>query len=267
MKKSRLAGASAAAVAPVRQNPLDRYFSILEIVAAHPGLNATEVAELSGLPFPTAHRLLQGLRKAGLLNGGDRRTGHELGTRLLRLLQTGSDDSWIHITAQKKLDEVASDLSETCYLAKLVHNRVISVAWAAPANGLRGHVVPGLSQPLHAAACSKAILAHQSESFVRSILPNPLPKLAANTKTRLADVLAELELVRRQGFATCISENEPGITAIACPVEIHGTGVLYSIGVMILGDQLPEARLHVPTEVLKQAAAFLATSVSRQALT
>jgi DNA-binding IclR family transcriptional regulator len=244
-----------------RQMPLERYFTILEKVAAHPGVSATEVAELCRFPFPTAHRLIQGLRKAGLLTGGEKRKGYALGTRLLRLLQAGSDESWIQITAQKTLDELAERLGETCYMAKLVDGRVISVAWAAPASGLRGYVMPGLSQPLHAAACAKAILAYHPWEHVRSMLPEPLPKLCISTKTRYEDVLAEMKTVKTRGFATCINENELGVTAIACPVFLAGIGVMYSVGVMALGDHLLRRRIQEVAGVLRSTATELAASV------
>ncbi|MGA2795876.1 MAG: IclR family transcriptional regulator C-terminal domain-containing protein [Roseiarcus sp.] len=243
-----------------RQAPLERYFSILEKVAAHPGLTAAEAANLCSLPFPTAYRLIQGLRQAGLLTGG-RREGYKLGNRMLRLLQTGADDSWIRITAQKKLDEVAGRIGETCYLAKLVDKRIVSVAWAAPPSGLRGYVMPGLSQPLHAAACAKAILAHHPAEFVRSILPDPLPKICVNTKTRREEVLAEMKAIKRRGFATCVDENEAGVTAIACPIQIAGVGVIYSIGVMALSDRLHDLRLKEVANILECAASDLSLSV------
>jgi DNA-binding IclR family transcriptional regulator len=242
-------------------SPLERYVSLLERIAAHPDVGTPELAKLSGLPFPTTHRLLHGLRKAGLVIGGEKRAGFKLAPRLLRLLQTGSDDSWIRITAQKILDEVAERLGETSYLAKLVDDRVVSVAWAAPADGLRGHVVPGLSQPLHAAACAKAILAHQPTERVRLLLAGPLPKLCVNTKTSRGEVMVELEAVAAQGYATCINENEMGVTAIACPIRLADIGVIYSIGVMSLGTRFPERQVLEAAEILKLAAELLATSV------
>jgi DNA-binding IclR family transcriptional regulator len=242
------------------QSPLDRYFSILEIVASHPGASVPEIAELSGLPFPTAHRLLKGLRAEGLLVG-DKRKAHELGPRLLRLLQAGTDEPWIRITGQKILDQVAQSVAITSYLAKLRHDQVVSVAWATPAGGLKGYVIPGLAQPLHAAACAKAILAEHDEPFVRSLIKDPLQKLAPNTLTRYEDLLAELKTTKTQGYATCINENEPGITAIACPILLPRTGVMYSIGVMALSDQVRQKQFAEIASILQQAAAELATTV------
>jgi DNA-binding IclR family transcriptional regulator len=243
-----------------KQSPLARYFSILEIVAAHPGSSVQEIADLAGVPFPTAHRLIQGLRSEGLLVG-DKRKPIELGPRLLRLVQGGSDQAWIRIAGQKMLDRVSAAVMETSYLAKLQLDQVVSAAWAAPANGLKGYVIPGLTQPLHAAASSKAILAQHDEAFVRKIVMEPLPKLAANTLTSVEDLLAELETVRKRGYATCVSENEPGVTAIACPLLLPRIGGMYSIGVMALSQQIPPQRFDDIANVLRNAAAELASMV------
>jgi DNA-binding NarL/FixJ family response regulator len=86
------------------------------------------------VPFPTAHRLIQGLRSEGLLVG-DKRKPIELGPRLLRLVQGGSDQAWIRIAGQKMLDRVSAAVMETSYLAKLQLDQVVSAAWAAPADG------------------------------------------------------------------------------------------------------------------------------------
>lgn len=247
-----------------KENPLERYFSILEAVAAHPAASVAEIADVCALPLPTAHRLILSLKSSGLLAAGDKRRGIELGSRLLRLLQSGSEDAWIKIIVQKALDGIAEEISETSYFAKLQNDEVISIAWATPPTGLKGHVIPGLSQPLHAAACAKAILAHQNPERVRQMLSGPLPKLSINTKTSLKDVLAEHEDVRESGFATCVNENETGVVAVACPVVTPGIGTIYSIGVMSLSDRWTPERTSTAVKLLQEAAAEVSRSIIRE---
>jgi len=88
-----------------------------------------------------------------------------------------------------------------------------------------------------------------------------LPKLAANTLTSVEDLLAELETVRKRGYATCVSENESGVTAIACPLLLPRVGGMYSIGVMALSRQIPPQRFDEIADVLRNAAADLASMV------
>ena len=85
-----------------------------------------------------------------------------MSSRITCLVQTERASS-----SEALLAGTAARLDETCYLTKLIGGRVISVAWATTSDGLKAYVVPGLSQPLHAAASAKAILAFQSSSFVK----------------------------------------------------------------------------------------------------
>jgi DNA-binding IclR family transcriptional regulator len=52
-----------------KQTPLERYLSILETIAASSSeLIAADIAGHSGLPVATTHRMLQTMRRAGLVD-------------------------------------------------------------------------------------------------------------------------------------------------------------------------------------------------------
>ena len=242
----------------MKQSPLDRYFNVLETIAGIPVSRLSDLANSCRLPISSTHRVVTTLIEAGLVVSPNKdRSSYELGPRLLRLVHAGSDDAWVKIVGQKRLDELAARLGETCYMTKLIGSQIISVAWATPPDGLKAYVVPGLSQPLHAAASAKAILAFQSRSFVRKLLVEPLPKLCTNTKTRIEDVLEEMAEVRRRGFATCVNENEAGIAAIACPIYLAGGEVIHSIGVTGVAERFPRTRIEEHAKDLKEIAAAL----------
>lgn len=246
----------------MKQSPLDRYFTVLEIIAGNPTSRLSDLAKSCRLPISSAHRVVTTLIESGLVVSPNKgRKGYELGPRLLRLVHTGSDDAWVKIVGQKCLDELAARLDETCYLTKLIGGRVISVAWATTSDGLKAYVVPGLSQPLHAAASAKAILAFQSSSFVRNLLVEPLPKLCTDTKISIEDVLDEMAKVRRRGFATCVNENKSGIAAIACPIHLAGGEVIHSIGVTGVAERFPRARIEELAKDLKETATVLSCTL------
>ena len=81
--------------APPSGGPIERYFAIMEtVVAAGQGINLTEVASITRLPKPTAHRLLNSLVEIGALELSDNRTKLFLpGPRLWRMLQLGANPS------------------------------------------------------------------------------------------------------------------------------------------------------------------------------
>lgn len=221
-------------------SPLERYFGVLESIAASVnGRSVSEIAETCDLPIGTAHRLLQNLQQAELVTSvGSKRKDYRLGNRLLRLLHAGSDTAWLTISAQPILDRLANEMADTCYLARLVGHQVVSIAWAAPMDGLRGYVVPGHMLAPHVAASAKAILAFQPQALVDKAVSAPLPKLTAKTKTKRKDIDKDYRSVRENGFATCWNEMEIGLGAIAVPIHLPDIGVIYSIGTAGLIDRL-----------------------------
>ncbi|MBZ7924166.1 helix-turn-helix domain-containing protein [Ensifer adhaerens] len=236
--------------------PLERYIRILESIAVSQACNVSEISQTCDLPIGTAHRLMQNLLQSGLIvAGGGKQKEYQLGQRLLRLIHAGSNSVRLAIAVQPILDELANRLSYTCFLTRLVGHKVISVAWAAPGDGLHGYVVPGHTLAPHVAASAKAILAFQSKDIVDKALSGPLPKLTESSKIDRADIEREYEQVRLSDYATCWNEMENGLGAIAVPVPLPMVGVAYSIGTAGLIDRLVQRPEQETVEILRSAVA------------
>jgi DNA-binding IclR family transcriptional regulator len=236
-------------------SPLERYFSALESIAASvDGRSVSDIAESCDLPIATAHRLLQNLQQAGLVaSSGTKRRDYRLGKRLLRLLHAGSDTAWLTISAQPILDKLANEMADTCYLARLVGHEVVSVAWAAPSEGLRGYVIPGHTLAPHVAASAKAILAFQAQELIDRALAGPLVKLTTKTRTRREEIDKDYRAVRENGYATCWDEMEVGLGAIALPIPLPDIGVVYSLGTAGLIDRLTRRPVTATVDLLRAA--------------
>lgn len=235
--------------------PLERYLKIIEVVAGSPeGLNLTDIAGMTGLPMATVHRLTRALLETGVLRA-DRYPGKTLlpGGRLWRILYLGLSRDTVSNYAQLVCDELASRLEETSYVAALMNREVCTLARCVPEEGYRLHVIPGRDLPLHAASAAKAILAYQTAELLETIYPEPLPRLTARTKTSPAACLAELEGVKRLGFAQCDREIEDNVIAYACPVQLPQAGVLYSVGVTGPYSRLKKRQPEVYRQALIQA--------------
>lgn len=239
--------------------PLDRYLSILELVAAsHRGLTLSEITTLLELPKPTGHRLVAALREAEALETTDvRHKTFVLGRRLQRILALSQDDRIINNCSQLVCDELATQLKETCYVVRLCSESTETVTVATTPHGYRLHVVPGKELPLHAAATAKALLAFQDEQSQRRYLSGNLTRFTKHTKTKVKDVLAELRQVRSLGYAACVREIEPDVLAFSCPV-LMPAGVLYSVGVTGPCTRLEVRPTEYWIEALRRGAAKLA---------
>lgn len=76
----------------------------------------------------------------------------------------------------------------------------------------------GGEYPLHCTAPGKAILAHLGPAAVAALIKNGLPRLTERTVVTAAALRAELERVRRHGYATDHEEFGRGILCVAAPV-------------------------------------------------
>lgn len=226
---------------------LARYATVLEaLAAASGGLSLIEVVQATGLPRGTVHRLLGALRAVGYIAPRDGRKVYVLGPRLLRLLHQGTAPAAVSALAQPILAGLVARFRETAFLAKLVGAEVQSAAMAVPEGDGQSYVQPGRVMPVHAAASAKAILAFQDEALIGEALSRPRARYTDNTRLAVAEVRADLGRVRRQGFAVCDEELDPGVLSYACPVHLEGAGVLYSIGLVGLSQRLgshPEAEI------------------------
>lgn len=231
--------------------PLERYFRILELLAAFPeGLSLMEVARMLGLPKATAHRLLAGLQKSQLVSLAGSGSTYVLAERMRRLALLSVDESFVATFTGALLRDLSAEIGETCYVARLEGVQVRSIAMESPDAPWRGFVLPGKAMQPNATACSKAILAFQDDETVERALAGRIIRLTEHTKTRPAAIKAELARVRELGYATCIGEVDEALAAVAVPVDVPPLGVAYSLGVVgplpritrLIADDIP-ARL------------------------
>lgn len=219
---------------PSKLPPLERYFRILEMLAACPdGLAVTEIGKVLMLPKATAYRLLVALQRSDLVaatNGG--RARFQLADRVKRLayLSVGSD-ALVSLT-RSVLEDFSKQSGETCYLCRLEGTIVRSIAVASPEATWRGYVLPGRELRSYATAGAKAIMAFQTPELIERALSSGIAALTKYTKTDRAAILKEYESIRKTKFATCIKEVEEEVAAFAVPITLDPLGVQYSVGVM-----------------------------------
>jgi DNA-binding IclR family transcriptional regulator len=214
--------------------PLERYISVLELIAAFPGeLTAADAAHALQLPKSTTHRLLRVLARSGLIEGGDNRDrALSLGNRLTRLVYAAGHADWIEAAVSPTLLQATAKFANaSVFVSRLAGHRVFVVASAAGDPRWRSYVVPGQELPPHAASSAKVILAHQSNDVVSAALDRPLEAFTRNTVTDRKAVLQELGEIRNLGFAVCNECIHEGMSALSVPIHIPMDGVVYSVGI------------------------------------
>ncbi len=212
---------------------------MLDVLAAVPGgMTLTEIMHATRLPRGTVHRLIGALREVGYIESSNGRKIYVLGARLLGMLHLGTADGEIAQVVQPILDGLVKCYGETAFLAKLSGFEVRSVAIAVPSGEDQSYVRPGRIMPVHATASAKAICAHQDKTLIDDLLSRPLEPFTDKTLVTDKRIRDELNRVQSLGYAICDDELDPGVFSYACPVEINGIGVIYSVGLVGLTERL-----------------------------
>ena len=233
---------------------VDNALTLLAAFRERPSLAVKEGAELLGVAPSTAHRLLATLQAHGFVSQdpGTRRYG--AGPRLLDVALSSLDRVDVRQVARPHLRALAADIRETCSLAVAEGDQVRFIDSAEGPELVRVANRTGDVRPAHLTSVGKVMLAGLSEAELRRVYPDErLPGLTpGSTRSRRA-LLADLEQVRADGFATSFEESATGLSAVGVPISDRRGNVLAAIGVSV-----PSVRLD-----LQRAGQIAATAARR----
>jgi DNA-binding IclR family transcriptional regulator len=214
---------------------------------AHRDQSLSQIARRAGLPLSTTHRLVTELTDWGALRRRSSGT-YVVGRRLWRI--------GLLSPAQTGLREVASPFLHDIYAATLatVHLAVRDGLEALYLDRLSGSAsVPVVSRigsrlPLHATGVGKVMLAHAPDDVVASVLGR-LTKITPYTLTQPGLLLAQLERVRREGYAQTVEEMSLGACSLAVPIRHPSGTVVAALGVVVPSLKRDKGRLIAALQV------------------
>jgi IclR family acetate operon transcriptional repressor len=221
---SKLKPGDGAAVAP-RSAPgmakaLDKGLALVDILSAKAPIRLGELVDLSGLPRPTAVRLLDVLREHGVVEVSQDGT-YSLGPRLAAWGHRYLDRVDLPRQAVDIMASLAESTRETCFLGVRDDLQVLYVAKADSPQAVRPAAQIGSRNPLYCTAIGKALLAFGPAEVAERCLREPLVGRTPNTITDVSRLEEELEVTRARGYSTDDVENEDGVRCVAVPIRDH----------------------------------------------
>ncbi len=176
-------------------------------------LTLSELAECTGLPRSTVHRIVQTLQSVHFVAKGARVGGLRLGPEFDRL--AASSRHHLIPTMRPFLEKLAHETSEGASLTVLEGLNVRFLDQAIVGQGLRAVTLVGSTFPAHCTANGKILLAALPRTVVRRMLPKQLETRTNQTITDSESLLDELDRITTEGVAYDREEHEVGISAIA----------------------------------------------------
>jgi DNA-binding IclR family transcriptional regulator len=195
---------------------LDKSVAILAALAERGPLSLAGLVEATGLSRPTVHRLAAAL-EAHRLVGRDGAGRYRLGLRVLGWAGAVTAEFGLAEAARPVLEALRDETGESAQLFVRDGDSRLCVAASERPAGLRDTVPVGAVLPIDRGSGGKVLLAFAGE-------PDGAARFPGIDR-------AELETIRRRGWAASVAEREEGVCSVSAPVLDSGGRVHAALGV------------------------------------
>jgi IclR family transcriptional regulator, acetate operon repressor len=236
---------------------LERAFDVLGVlqIAKQP-MRLSEIARAAGLHIATTQRILNVLLERGFATRSAE--AYTAGPAAFAVAHAFMVTNPLGVLAQQTLQLLASKTSCTASLhVRVEHTRVV-IARVESGSPL-SYVLPvGERLPLHVGSAGKTFLAELPAAEVDAILDEVgTITLASGEVVSRADLYAELEQIRRNGYAVAVSERLFGIASIVAPVRTSDGALIAVLGITGPAERLTEELATALIPEVRRAAATL----------
>ncbi len=206
---------------------------VLDMVAmAGRPVRFTELLSQSPYPKATLYRFLQTLTNQGMLAYDPDRQAYALGVRLVRLAHDAWAQSSLAPIARPWIDALSGEVGETIHLAQMDQAQVLYVDKRNATRAVEMFSQAGKVGPAYCTGVGKAMLAFLPAAEPdRAISRQSFNRLTPKNNFTSNSLFAELQVIRKRGFAFDNEEHEPGIICIALPILTQTGRVMGALSV------------------------------------
>ncbi|MDF1603428.1 IclR family transcriptional regulator [Nocardioides sp. YIM 152315] len=234
-----------------------RAFEVLEVMAERGPMRLSRLAQQSGLPLSTVHRLVATLSDLGYVRA-DGKT-YSLAPRLIHLGERAS--RMLSRWSLPHLTSLVDELGETANLAMLDGDRIVYVAQVPSRHAMRMFTEVGRRVLPHCTAVGKALLAGLPESESLALVRRTgLPAATSQTLTTEEGLAHALADVRARGYAVDDGEQEVGVRCVA--VALTDSNLPLALSVSGPGPRMTAELEERAVPALGRAAAALAADLA-----
>lgn len=196
-----------------------------------PQLTVSEIARRHDLHKSTVSRILATLADEGLVWQDTRSGRYSLGLGLVELAGVALGQIDVRAAAMSHIEELAQKTGETVTVSVLRGNEAVTVAQVASLHSVRHVSWIGRRFPLRTTAAGKVFLAARvasGQEWTSLGLPG-----AANmgSPDDAPEMVSEMRVIHRRGFATEVDEFEPGGAGIAAPIQDASGSVVAALAI------------------------------------
>lgn len=257
----------ATAKGPRTIQSVNRALDLLEILAdATEELPLNSLAQRSGLNASTCHHLLATLASRGYVGQIAKSRTYFLGPRITELSESRIKQFNLVGVAMPELRKLNQKTLESVHLAVLQGHALVTLAKLDSRLPIRvGSDDTGKSDAAHATATGKAILAWLPEAEIARVIAHTgLQRFTEKTISTIAELMEELRLVRRNGFAVDKEEFQPGVVCVGAAIRDHAGAVIGSVSCSMPNMRAEGDHQTKAVAAVKQCASAISERVGRR---
>ncbi len=232
---------------------------LLELFTAEqPELSLTELSSHMELHKSSIYRILSTLAAAGFVEKNRVTNKYRLGLIFLELADHVLSRYDFRDRVKPYLEELAEKTGEIIHLAILDGKDIIYLDKNGRAQPLTVATKIGGRSPAYSSAMGKALLAGLTRQELKKGLgEGSLKKMTANTITEMPRLAAELEKVKKQGFAIDDEEAFSGIRCVAAPLKKTDGAVIAAISATVPKQRMGKKRMGEMSKLVKETAQLI----------
>ncbi|MCW8346427.1 IclR family transcriptional regulator [Vibrio sp. ZSDZ65] len=206
----------------VNEKPLQL---LMQVALSEIPVSAKTLSMQMGVPLSSLYRHIKLLKEWNLIEESTQDKTLIVGPAALMLMHSYQSNPHNSEAIESILSRLQKQTGEMAAYMVPVGYRALCVSLQESAQAIRCSYVRGQSQPLLRGASSKVMLAFLPEMRCEKILRY------FGEEDNIDRWMAELTLIRHQGFAVSTSEFDPGVTGISAPV-MKGSKLLGAVSIM-----------------------------------
>lgn len=218
---------------PYRIQVLDRTFGVLDaLMDSDREMGIGDLTSRLKLSKSTVHRLLMVLDHNRYIDRSQTTGKYRLGAKLFELGMKVLASLNLRDAVQPRLVHLVAKTGETAHFGILYDRQVTSLFHVQTTRSLGTPSTVGRRIPVFCTSLGKAILAFLPQSGAETLIPGlPFKAYTRNTIIRPSLLAAELERIRKRGYAVDNEEFEIGLRCIGAPVRNYSGEVAGALSI------------------------------------
>jgi DNA-binding IclR family transcriptional regulator len=199
---------------------LSRAFRVLELLGKFPGgLTNSSIARRLDIASSSCTYLLSHMEQEGYLDRDEKSGRYEIGATLVTIGHYVLRNMGVYEITRPTLHRLSLETRLTTGVGILRRDRVLVMDQVESPEFIKRETMIGAVLPVHSTAFGKVLLADRPRSEILALIKKTgLPPLTEYTITTALKFLAEIERVKKLGYATALQEQYVGFRGVAAPI-------------------------------------------------